>query len=234
MDQTRPEDLRYRAAGLALAAGASVLLMLAVLGASAWIRAAGTGDVQVMRAVHRVAASTVALLVILLWSLAWRRRRLVGAATSALALMLALSAVGWMTGTTPPPSAAFFNQAGGLALTGLLAWIAARASRPHAPDDVLRATAIAFAVAQGAFGAAIAAYLRDPPVLVLILHAAAGLAAAALVAALRHPLALAGAFAAPAAGLAAALAPALAAAPAAHALSAGLLLAAATARRRGS
>lgn len=237
MDQQRPDDAKQQTRGptrrIALVAGISVLLMLVVLAASAWIRVAEADEgLRAVRAVHRVAASTVALLVTVLAALAWRRRRLVGTAAGAFALMLALSVVGWAAGTTPPPPAAFFNQAGGLALTGLLAWILARASSPSPRDDALRATALALAVAQGAFGAAIAAFSGAPPVVVLILHAACGLAASVLVAACGGALALAGAVAAPLAGIAAVLALAPPFAPVAHALSAGLLLAAAGATRR--
>jgi hypothetical protein len=240
MDQQRPDDAKQQTrsptGGIALAAGISVLLMLVVLAASAWIRVAGAEEeLRVVRAVHRIAASTVALLVTALAVLAWRRRRLVAAATGAFLFMLALSVVGWIAGTAPPPPAAFFNQAGGLVLTGLLAWIRAGASSAGTPEDALGATALTLAIAQGAFGAAIAAFSGDPPVLVLILHAACGLAASALVAACGGALALAGALSAPVAGIAAALALAPPFAPVAHALSAGLLLAAAgMARRRAS
>jgi hypothetical protein len=241
MDQQRPDDAKQQTrrptGGIALAAGISVLLMLVVLAASAWIRVAGAEEeLRVVRAVHRIAASTVALLVTALAVLAWRRRRLVGAAAGAFLFMLALSVVGWVAGTAPPPPAAFFNQAGGLVLTGLLAWIRAGASSGGTAEDALGATALTLAVAQGAFGAAIAAFSAgDPPVLVLILHAACGLAASALVAACGGALALAGALSAPVAGIAAALALAPPFAPVAHALSAGLLVAAAgMARRRAS
>lgn len=238
MDQQRPDGAKQQtrvfAGDVTLVAGISVVLMLVVLAASAWIRAAGAdSELRVVRAVHRIAASSLALLLSALAWLAWRRRRVVGAAAVAFALMLALSVVGWVAGTAPPAPAAFFNQAGGLALTALLAWILARAPKACTPhDDTLRATALALAVVQGAFGAAIAAFVRDPPVFVLILHAASGLAASALVAALGGALARAGALVAPLAGMAAVFAPATPFAPVAHALSAGLLLAAAGAAPR--
>ncbi len=207
----------------------SVLLMLAVLATSAWIRAYGGEEVAVVRALHRIAASAVALLVTVLAVFAWRQSQLVGACTAAFAIMLALSAVGWIAGTAPPPLAAFFNQAGGLALTALLARIWVRSAHADAVRSPLLVAASALALAQGAFGAALAAFLPEAPPLVLIVHAACGLAAAALVAALGGALALFAALAAPIAGLAAALPIAPALAQVAHALSAGVLVAASAA-----
>ena len=123
-------------ARIRLLAGASALLMLAVVAASAYIRASGGIDVQIARGVHRATASSVALLVFALEALAWGQPRLRGPASVTFVLMLALSAVGWITGTTPPPAAAFFNQSGGLVLTALLAWICGRATVRHSatPD----------------------------------------------------------------------------------------------------
>ncbi len=216
-----------------LLAAVSTALMLVVVAASALIRARGVAglDVQPDRIAHRIAASTVALLVIALTMLAWRVPRLRRAAVMALVLMLALSAVGWITGTTPPPAAAFFNQFGGLALTALLAWLWARASwaTGSVASAPLAATAVFLGCAQGAFGAAIAAFAAAPPVVVLIAHAALGMAAAALVAALRHPAFVACALFAVAAGAFTSLPGAHALAPAAHALSAALTISAAAA-----
>ena len=117
---------------IVLLAVASTVLMLVVVGASAYIRASGGIDVQFARGVHRATASSVALLVSALMALAWGQPGLRAAASVAFVLMLALSAVGWITGTTPPQAAAFFNQSGGLALTALLAWIYGRAAVPLA------------------------------------------------------------------------------------------------------
>ena len=108
--------------------GASILLMLMVVAASAYIRACDGIDVQIARGVHRVAASSVALLVFALVAFAWRQSRLRAAAMVALALTLGLAAVGWIMGIKPPPVAALFNQSGGILLTALLAWICGRAS----------------------------------------------------------------------------------------------------------
>lgn len=217
--------------GIAWLAGIALLLMLVVLGASALIRAGpGPEALAALRATHRICASTVALLATALALLAWRVPGLRAAGAGAFVLMLALSAVGWAAGTAPPPAAAFFNQFGGLALAALLALLWARAREDSRPPDPLARAALALVLAQAAFGSALAAFAPAAPPLVLVLHAAAGLAAAAMVAALRSGPALACALLAPAAGLAAALPGMAAIAPTLHALSAALLLAAAAAR----
>jgi heme A synthase len=207
--------------------GASTLLMLAVVAASAYIRASGGIDVQIARGVHRATASSVALLVSALMVLAWGQPRLRAAVSVAFVLMLALSAVGWITGTTPPPAAAFFNQSGGLVLTALLAWIYGRAAaQPRAaPDRKLALAALVLASLQAAFGGTLSIFAPQASVGVLILHAAAGLAAAAAVAALGWRYA-ACAVLAPALGAVSVVLPAFAA-QAGHALAGALLLAAA-------
>ena len=214
--------------GIAWLAGTSLLLMLVVLGASAQIRAGPAPEaLAALRAAHRVCASAAALLIIALAARAWPVPGLRGAGVGTLLLMLALSAVGWAAGTTPPPAAAFFNQSGGLALTALLALLWARA-RPGAADPgPLAGAALLLVLAQSAFGSALAAFAPAATPLLIVLHAAAGLAAAAVVAALRTGPALACALLAPAAGLAAAFPQLAAIAPTLHALSAALLLAAA-------
>jgi hypothetical protein len=208
-------------------AGGSALLMLAVVAASAHIRAAGGLAVEASRGAHRIAASAVALLVAVLLVLAWRRPGLRAAAGAAFVLMLALSAVGWAGGTDPGPAVAMFNQAGGLALATLLAWILGRASPPAGASlhAGLARAALLLAALQAAGGGALSVLLAQPPLVLLIAHAVAGIAVAAAVAAQGARYA---ALAAPAplAGLAAVLLPA-AAAQAGHALAAALLLAAA-------
>jgi hypothetical protein len=216
--------------------GASALLMLAVVAASAYIRASGGTDVQFARGVHRATASSVALLVFALMALAWGQPRLRVAASGAFVLMLALSAVGWITGTTPPLGAAFFNQSGGLVLTALLAWIYGRATgqrsaasarklAPAAPDRKLALAALGLASLQAAFGGVLAVLARHASAGTLILHAAAGLAAAATVAALGWRYAACAALA-PALGVVSVVLQA-SAAQAGHALAGALLLAAA-------
>lgn len=214
--------------GIAWLAGTSLLLMLVVLGASAQIRAGpGPEALAALRATHRLCASMVALLVTGLAVLAWRDRDLRAAGTAAFVLMLALSAVGWAAGTAPPPAAAFSNQFGGLALAALLALLCSRARAAGADPGPVAIAALLFALAQAAFGSAIAAFAPDAPPLVGVLHAAAGLAACAVVAALRTAPAFICALLAPVTGIAAAMPAVATAAPAAHALAAALLLAAA-------
>ena len=208
-------------------AGASALLMLAVVAASAYIRASGGVDVQIARGAHRAAASSVALLVFALMALAWGHHRLRVAAGIAFVLMLALSAVGWITGTTPPPAAAIFNQSGGLVLTALLAWLYARAAarNPQATDRQLALAALVLASLQAAFGGTLAFYASQASVGLLIAHAACGVAAALAVAALGWRYAACAALA-PVFGIVSATLPA-AASQAGHALAGALLLAAA-------
>ena len=210
---------------IGLLAGASTVLMLAVVAASAYIRASGGIDVQIARGVHRATASSVALLVFALMALAWGQPRLRAAASAAFVLMLALSAIGWITGTTPPPAAAYFNQSGGLVITALLAWIYGRTTGhpPAAPDRKLALVALVFAGLQAAFGGALAVFAPQAAAGILILHAAAGLAAAAAVAALGWRYAACAALA-PALGVFSTLLPAFAL-QASHALAAALLLA---------
>ena len=221
-----PHGARNRSRIMFLAAASSVL-MPAVVTASTYIRASGGIDIQAVRGVHRIAASSVALLVCVLMAFAWGQPRLRTAASVAFVLMLALSAVGWLTGTTPPPAAALFNQSGGLVLTTLLAWICARAAEPRtvAPDGRLAAAALGLAGMQAAFGGMLAIFTPQATVGVLILHAVAGVAAAATVAALGLRYAACAALA-PALGVVSVLLP-TAAAQAGHALAGALLLAAA-------
>lgn len=218
----------YRSA--AIVATLSAVLMFAVLAASAKIRAAAGADVGLERGVHRIAASTVALLVTGLAWLSWRHPALRRMALGAFALMLALSAVGAAGGPSPPAGIAFFNQAGGLALTAVLAWIWARAQWP-AGDDLrpVALVATAFAGAQCLYGAALAAFAVQPGPLAMLGHAALGLAAAGALAGTRHPLGIVAALAAPAIGAWAMLPGAHGLAPVAHAVSAALMLAAAAA-----
>ncbi|MBI2747800.1 MAG: hypothetical protein HYX43_00285 [Burkholderiales bacterium] len=228
-------------------AGVATLAVLTVVAASVTIRlgASDLGEsIAIVRGVHRAAASLAALLVFALSALALRRREIRATAIAALVLTVLLSIVGWITGTEPPRPAAAFNQLGGIALAALLAWRAGRESGPTASAPRLRALAAAavlFAGVQAAYGATLATtfFPDPPPVPFLLAHAALGLAAAAMVAALGVRFAAAGSAATGFALVAcAALAPlagafaAMTAIPLAfrvgHAFAAALLLAAAT------
>lgn len=220
-------------------ARAAVALMLVVVAASAWIRlGSGTIEVGLARGVHRVAATLTALLVIALAVLGWRKPGVHRVLLGALVLTVALSAIGLATGTHPPPAAALANQLGGLLLAALLAWLLGRAGGGAArPDRPLAVAALVLGALQAAFGGTLANLAADAPPFVFIAHAASGLAAAALLAALGWQLAakhaplgsllIASALAAPGAGLCATLLGESLLAPAGHALSAALLLCAA-------
>jgi len=171
-------------------ASLAAVLTLVVVAASAVIRlgASELGDAMVIvRGVHRAAASIAALLVLALFWRVLRIPELRPAASIALVLMLALSAVGWATGTQPPPAAALFNQLGGVALAALLAWFAGRAGSGKSKAVAERPLALAallFASLQLVFGGMLV--MLGPPVapVLLIAHAVSGLAAAAIGAAL--------------------------------------------------
>lgn len=228
-------------------AGLAALAVLTVVAASVAIRlgARELGEaIAIVRGVHRAAASLAALLVFVLTALAIRRREIRAATIAVFALTVLLSIVGWVTGTEPPRPAAAFNQLGGIALAALLAWLWGRAGAARiaaAGERPLAAAAVLFAGLQAAYGGTLATtfFPDPPPVPFLLAHAALGLAAAAMVAALGVRIAAAGAAATGIALVAcAALAPAVGAVsivasmPLAfrvgHAFAAALLLAAAT------
>jgi hypothetical protein len=204
--------------------------VLAVVAASAAIRTEElAAAVPFARGAHRAAASLAALAVFALAWLGWRQASIHRAVIGALALTIALSVIGVVTGTEPPRWAALANQAGGIALAALLAWIHGRTAagdpsvRSGAP---LAVAALAVAAAQSLGGALLVTLWPAAPALAYILHAAGGLVAALLLAALgpRHALFAA---LAPLFGAAAAVAAIPGVAPVLHALAAAILLAAA-------
>jgi hypothetical protein len=172
--------------------------MLAVIAASASIRIgakvdgdAPAGRVHAARLVRQNAGAVTALGVLALAIAANAVRATRGAlgpaAIAAFAVTATLSAVGLAAGREPPPAAAFLNQFGGVLLAGILGWMLGRlrARREDAPAlRMLASVALAIALAQAAFGGAIATLLADPPLLLLVLHAASGVAAAACIVAL--------------------------------------------------
>jgi heme A synthase len=192
-----PSPEKRPIAGAALAA-AGWALMLAVLAASAYIRmsAAPGADVDLARGVHRASASLAGLAVLLLAAWALWRRRIVPGALAALALIVFLAVLGRATGSAPPPAAALGNLAGGAALAALLAWIFGRTAAPWpaaARERRLVRGTLAAAAAQAAFGAWLATCVPvEPPSIVPWVHAATGVAAAALAAWLGVRLARAG------------------------------------------
>jgi hypothetical protein len=209
--------------------GLAALLVLAVVAASAAIRNEElAAAIAITRGAHRVAASLAALAVFALAWLGWRRSELRLALIGALALTLGLSAVGVATGTKPPLGAALANQLGGIALAALLAWLWGRAApgaaAPRA-NRMLAAAALAVAAIQSLGGAMTATLWQGAPAAVFILHAAAGLAAALLLASLGPRYAILAALA-PALGIAAVLLDSPGVAQVLHALAAATLLAA--------
>ena len=171
-------------------AGLAAFLTLVVVAASATIRLAAEAlgdDIARVRGVHRVAASLAAILVIVAFVNALRFRSSRAAASAALVLMVALSVVGWATGTQPPPAAALFNQLGGVALAAFLAWLAGHAASGAGgaePDRALATAALGFASLQVVFGATLVLLGPPLPIVLVVAHAVLGLTAAATGAAL--------------------------------------------------
>lgn len=210
-------------------AGLGALLVLAVVAASAAIRTEElAAAVRFARGAHRAAASLAALTVFALAWFGWRQAQIRVAVIGALALTVALSTIGVVTGTEPPRWAALANQAGGIALAAVLAWIHGRSAagglfaRNARP---LAAIALAVTAAQSLGGALLVTLWPAAPAFAFIFHAAAGLAAALLLAALGPRYAPFAALA-PVFGAAAALAAVPGIAQVLHALAAATLLAA--------
>lgn len=189
---------RLDAGWAAVLAGTTLLLVLAVIAASAFVRLASaqapSGSataIDAARTIRKsagsVAAAGIAALAIGAASVRATRGMLGAAAGGALALMLMLSLVGLATGIQPPRWAAYANQFGGVLLAGVLGWLSGRAatgSDAVAGDRRLARAALALCVLQAAFGGWIATSTRDPSGTMVILHAAIGMAAACSAAAL--------------------------------------------------
>jgi hypothetical protein len=210
-------------------AGVAALLVLAVVAASAAIRNEElAAAVAVTRGVHRAAASLAAVAVFALAWLGWRQAPLRMPIVGALALTIVLSVIGVVTGTEPPRWAALANQVGGIALAALLAWLHGRATAgaPLSRSALPLATlAVAVAAIQALGGALLVTLWPGAPVLAFIFHAAGGLAAAVLLAALGPRYAALAALA-PLLGAAAAVSALPGIAQVLHALAAATLLAA--------
>jgi hypothetical protein len=203
---------------------AGLALVLVVVLASAVIRLGGEdlgGLLPLVRGVHRVSASAAALAILAAGWLAWRGgRRALAAAT--VALMLALSALGAATGTTPPPPAQAGNLLGGLVLAGMLAWLLS----PH-PSSRRMQIFIALLAIQAALGAWLSIFAAELWSLPLIVHATLGLALIGGIiwlASFRKILLVVLALAVPITGIAAALLGQPLAASLAHAAAAAFLI----------
>lgn len=245
-----PRAARPDAGWAAVLAGATLLFVLAVIAASAYVRlgsaqvpTASALTIDAARTIRgsagSVAAIGVAALAVAAAVVRTARAPLAAAAGGALALTILLSIVGFATGTEPPRWAAYTNQFGGVLLAGLLGWLAGRAGsrlRVTVEDRRLAIAALALCVLQAAFGGGIATSGRDPSAALLVLHAAAGVAAACCAAALSVQLSgrnarslgaalMACAVCVPFAGLASALASMPASLQVAHAISGAALLA---------
>lgn len=232
MSAPPPEERR-----LAAVCAAGLALVLVVLVASAVIRLGadvfGGDALQLVRGVHRSAASLEVLAMVAALWLAWRMRAHRPAAAVAAALTVALSVLGILAGQQPPPLAAFGNLTLGLALAASFAWLLGRMSDSKAKRVAHLAAALV--VVQVLLGAWIAIYSETLWSWALVAHALLGLALAAgamwLAARIERAaarFALAGlALAVPAAGFASALFDLPLGATLAHAAAAALFVSAA-------
>jgi hypothetical protein len=171
-------------AGLRAAAWLAFGLLLVIMLASAFIRLAhgDAGAVDLVRGIHRVAATLAFIAIVGLAIFGWDELRPLGGARAALAAQLGLAAALAFLGLYTPsdhPVVVLGNPLGGLAMVGLGWWLALVASgspprRASWPVAALLA-AIAFAVV-------VAIVLRPPSLavgLAVQLAAAAALAAGA-------------------------------------------------------
>jgi heme A synthase len=180
--------------GIAACSAASLVLVLAVIAASAYIRLSASSatppsaaNIDGVRIAHRVAASLAAIAVLVLALLAWRARRARAPAFAALAVTLALSALGAATGTSPPPPAVLGNLLGGLALAALLARALGQAwprgigtpTRGAATHGLLR-LALSIGAAQAVLGAGVALSGKVVDLVWLLAHVALGASLAIL------------------------------------------------------
>jgi hypothetical protein len=124
------------AAGLALVL-AVVLLSAAIRLGQAAMPPMGEGMLLVLRGFHRAAASLEVLAAAWLGWFAWRTRverpALARGVALAVALTVALSVLGIVSGRAPPPAAAAGNLLGGLALAAVFAWILGGLRRSDGP-----------------------------------------------------------------------------------------------------
>jgi heme A synthase len=234
MSAPPPEERR-----LAAVCAAGLALVLVVLVASAVIRLGadvfGGNALQLVRGVHRSAASLEVLAMVAALWLAWRMRAHRPAAAVAAALTVALSVLGILAGQQPPPLAAFGNLTLGLALAASFAWLLGRALAPDSMAKRAAHLAAALVVAQTLLGAWIAIFSETLWSWALAAHALLGLALAAGAMWLAARIARAGArfalaglaLAVPAAGFASALFDLPLGATLAHAAAAALFVSAA-------
>ena len=166
-------------------AAAGLACLLVVVAASAAIRLEW-GFIPAFRIVHRAAASLEVLAVLWIGWEAWRGRRehprLAMAAALALALTVALSAIGIASGQHPSRPAALANLLGGLALASTFAWLlGAVRGRGAALAAALAALMGALLGSQALIGARLSIFGRTE-LPALPAHALLGIVTAALTA----------------------------------------------------
>jgi hypothetical protein len=170
------------AAGLALVFAVILLSAAIRLGQSA-APPLGEGVLLGLRAFHRTAASLAVLAAAWLGWLAWRvraeRPTLARAVALAVAITLALSVLGIVTGRTPAPAAAAGNLLGGLALATVFSWILGDPCRlPGRVGSHIVGSGVVLLVVQCLLGARLAVFPPAAASLALPAHAMLGISLA--------------------------------------------------------
>ncbi|MBM3356919.1 MAG: hypothetical protein FJY54_04235 [Betaproteobacteria bacterium] len=143
MAAAAPEAAARAARLLAQVATAGAALVLVVIVASAYLRLAQAGQgaslmIEIMRVIHRIAAATVGVLVVVIAVVCWGaardfiRQSL--AAGAIVALTLFLSVLGRATPGAELPAVTLGNLLGGMVMLGLLWWMALAARAAGGPQ----------------------------------------------------------------------------------------------------
>jgi hypothetical protein len=177
-------------AGLRGGARLAFALLVVIMLASAFLRlahgeAAAGNAVDIVRGIHRVAASLAFIVLVGVAIFGWDELQPLGGSRAALAAQVALAAALAFLGYYTPsdhPLVVFGNPLGGLAMVGLAWWLVLVASRsppPRRPSWPVAAALAALAVA-----AVVAIVVWPPPLavgLAVQVAAAAALAAGATI-----------------------------------------------------
>ena len=174
-----------------LVAGAGLGLVLVVVLASAGIRLGAEAfpheAIQVLRGVHRTAASLEALVVLLLLWTAWRSRLVLAIA----GLTLLLSIVGVLAGRNPPAGAALVNVVGGLSLAACFSMLLKTMARGQVaePGNALQGNVVLTPVyffpllaLQALLGAIASVLVKEVVSFTVLVHALLGTALAVFIA----------------------------------------------------
>lgn len=174
--------------GLRGGAWLAFALLVVIMLASAFLRlahgdATAEGAVDLVRGIHRAAATLAFIVIVGVAIFGWDELRPLGGSRAAIAAQVGLAAALAFLGRYTPsdhPIVALGNPLGGLAMVGLAWWLVLVASR--APPPRRASSPVAVALAAVAFAAVVAIVIWPPPLavgLAVQLAAAAALAAGA-------------------------------------------------------